>query len=187
VENCPHCDAPLKPAARYCLACDRPLDESSRLSVAEFTVVKRGRPIVGLLVTAVVLVVFGGVAYGAMTFVHHQRDQSSTVVVDEVKKGTTLLVAAEGGQASACQQLPVLMAGVQKIIEKECAGLVGHDPGAKVSSVTVDQLKLDGRTGSAHVRASVSDSSGTHTIDRVIALDQGSSGWHLKWDSLKNI
>jgi hypothetical protein len=182
VENCPHCDAPLKPAARFCLACDRPVEDTSRLSVGAPIVVSTGRPLVGLAVAAAVVLGLAGAVWGGVAFFRHLNDHSTAVVVDDVKHGTTLLVAAEGGQSSACGRLPGVLAGPPKDVERECAAIVGDDPSAKVTAVTVDRLHLQGLKGTAHVHATVSDAHGTHTIDRVVDLVRAHRVWRLQWD-----
>jgi hypothetical protein len=182
VENCPHCDAPLKPAARFCLACDRPVDETSRLSVGEAVVVTQGRPIVGYAATAAVVLGLVGAAYGGLAFIHHERQHSTAVVVDDVKQGASLIVEAEAGQTSACRSAVAVLAGPAKDIERECAAVVGDDPHAAVTDVSVDRLDLQGRTGTAHLHATVTDAHGTHTIDRVVHLVREHKAWRLAWD-----
>lgn len=187
MENCPHCDAPLKPAARFCLACDRPVDESSRLSVGESVVVSGRRPVAGLAIAAAAVLGLAGAAYGGIAFVHHQRGHSTAVVVDDVERGTTLLVAAEGGQNAACRQAAGVLAGPPKDVERECAAIVGEDPGARIGTVSVTGLDLQGLKGTAHVHATVSDAQGSHTLDRVVDLVRVHKVWRLKWDGQREI
>jgi hypothetical protein len=182
VENCPHCDAPLKPAARFCLACDRPVEETSRLSVGAPTVVSTGRPLVGLAVAAAVVVGLAGAVWGGVAFFRHASDHSTAVVVADVKHGTTLLVEAESGQSNACGRLPGVLAGPPKDLERECAAIVGDDPSARITAVTVDRLDLQGLRGTAHLRATVSDAQGTHSIDRVVDLVRVHKAWRFAWD-----
>jgi hypothetical protein len=187
VENCPHCGAPLKPAARFCLACDRPLDETSRLSVGEPTVVSKGRPMIGAVIAAAVVLVLAGAAYGGIAFVRHQSSHSTAVVVADVERGTTLLVAAEGGQTAACRQATGVLAGPHQDIERECAAIVGADPGARITNVSVTGLDLQGLTGTAHLHATVSDAQGSHTLDRVVNLVRTHKVWRLSWDGQREI
>lgn len=187
MENCPHCDAPLKPAARFCLACDRPIDETSRLSVGAPVVVAKGRPVVAILGIAAVAVALAGAAYGGLAFIHQQHHHSQALVVDDVKKGTSLIVAAESGQTAACQHAVGVLAGPGKDIERECAAIVGDDPGAKVVAVSVDKLQLQGTAGTAHLHATVTDAKGTHTIDRVVDLVRAHKVWRLSWDGQREV
>lgn len=169
------------------MACDRPIDETSRLSVGDAVVVTKGRPLVAYLATAAVVLGLAGAAYGGLAFIHHERHHSSAVVVADVKKGTSLIVAAEGGQTSACQHAIRVLAGPAKDVERECAAIVGDDPSAKVTAMTVDKLNLVGLKGTAHVHATVSDASGTHTIDRVVDLVRAHKVWRLAWDGHREV
>ena len=187
MERCPHCDAPLKPAARFCLACDRPVDVTSRLSVGDAVVVTKGRPLVACLATGAVVLGLAGAAYGGLAFIHHERHHSTAVVVDEVKKGTSLIVAAEAGRTTACRQATGVLAGPAKNVEQECAAIVGDDPSARVTAVTVDRLDLQGLRGTAHVHATVTDATGTHTIDRVVDLVWAHKVWRLAWDGHREV
>ena len=188
MENCPHCDAPLKPAATFCLTCDNPVaPETSRLSVGEAVTVSVGRPLVGLAVVAGCLLALGAATYGGVAYVHHQHHQSRQQVLDDVRQGTTLLVDAEGGQSRACHRAGTVLAGLPQDIERECAAIVGDDPGARVVAVSVDRLDLQGAKGTAHVHATIADASGTHVLDRVVDLVHGRREWRMDWSGHREI
>jgi len=183
VNSCPHCDAPLKPASTFCLACDRPVvDESSRLSVGEPMRVSAGRPLVGLLVVAGVVLAVGGAAYGGLAYIHQQRTKSTDAVLEDVTRGTTLLVDAEGGRADACQRATSEVAGPADDVLRECRAIVDHDPGVRVAAIRVDRLDLEGAKGTARVRATISDAHGTHALDRAVDLVRGRRDWRMTWD-----
>ena len=187
MENCPHCDAPLKPAARFCLACDQPLDETSRLSVGEPVQVAVGRPLVGMAAVAATLLVVGGIVWGGLAFIHHERTQSRDAVIADVEHGTTLLVDAEAGRSSACRRSTGVLAGPAQDVARQCRAIVGADPGATVSSIRVDRLDLEGRTGTARLRATIHDDSGSHTVDRQVDLVHQGRAWRMSWDGRSQI
>ena len=187
MENCPHCDARLKPAARFCLACDRPLDETSRLSVGEPVQVAVGRPLVGVAAVAGTLLVLGGVGWGGLAFIHHERTRSRDAVIADVEHGTAFLVDAEAGHASACQRSTAVLAGPAEDVARECRAIVGEDPGAAVTSIRVDRLELEGRTGTARIRATIRDGSGSHTVDRRVDLVHQGRAWRMSWDGRSQI
>lgn len=180
---CPHCAAPLKPTATFCLACDNPVvPETSRLSVGDPIRVEVGRPIVGIAIIAAAVLALVGTAYGTLAFIHHQRAVSTAQVVDDIKHGTGLLVAAEGGSSTACRRTTPVLAGPGQVLRRECDGVVDEDPGVRVDKIVVDHLDLSGRTGTARVRTTVTDEHGTRTVDRVVDLVLESKVWRLKWD-----
>ena len=180
---CPFCDAPLKPSATFCLACDRPVvPETSRLSVGEPVEVKMGRPLVAVAVAVGVLLALGGTAYGAVAFLHHQSADSRAAAVHDIAHGTTLLLEAEGGDAAACRATVRVLAGQPAATRQACAGVVDHDPGIKVDKVVVDRLHLGGTTGTARVRATITDDKGTRTVDRVVDLVRQARSWRLNWN-----
>lgn len=187
MENCPHCDAPLKPAATYCLACDRPVAApTSRLSVADAVPV-RARPPVVLAAVAIGLVVLGGLIWGYVAYLHHGSAREAAQARANVRRGTTLLVDAESGKAGACQRSTKVLAGPATTVLTQCQGLVGHDPGARVASISVDGLDLRGSTGSIHLKASIADRTGTHNVDRVVDLVRSGRLWRMKWDGRPEI
>jgi hypothetical protein len=51
-----------------------------------------------------------------------------------------------------------------------------------VDKVVVDQLVLGGKTGTARVRATITDHSGTRTIEHSVNLLKESKRWRLNWD-----
>jgi hypothetical protein len=183
VDSCPHCAAPLRPAATFCLACDRPVvDETSRLSVGEAVHVSVGRPLMGLLIVAGCLLVVGVAAYGGTSFVHHQHAAKSRQAVADVTRAATLLVEAEGGRAVSCERMSAVVAGRAAETLRECAAVVGQDPGAEMGKLEVDRVRLKGTQGSARVRATISDRAGTHTFDRLLHLVHARRAWLLSWD-----
>lgn len=183
VTNCPHCDAPLKPAATFCLACDRPVvDETSRLSVAEPVKVSVGRPVVAVAAIVGCLVLLGGSAWGGVAYVRSVHHKSKELVISDVLRGTTLLIDAEGGSSGDCRRVPKALMGAVKDLRQQCDAIVGDDPGAHVQKISVDRLDLTGEVGKAYVHATVSDAKGTRTVDRVVDLHRASRAWRMVWD-----
>jgi hypothetical protein len=183
VNSCPYCEAPLRPAATFCLACDRPVaDENSRLSVADSVQVTVGRPLIGMLVVAACLLAVGATAYGGYALVHHEHVATRNQAVGDLTRGTTLLVEAEAGHARACQRAEALLAGSARQVRSECLALVDDDPGAHVEKVQVDRLSLHSTLGTAHVHAAITDDAGTHTVDRTVDLSKVGRDWRLAWD-----
>jgi hypothetical protein len=188
VTSCPHCDAPLKPAARYCLACDRPVgEETSALSVGEAVAVSVGRPLVAVAAVAATVVVLGALVWGYVAFLHHGNGAAEAQARGDVRRGTTLLVSAEGGQPSACLRSAGVLAGPAADVVAKCQAIVDHDPGAHVASIQVDRLRLQGTTGSVRVRASIRDRTGTHALDRVVDLVHAGRAWRMSWDGRPEI
>jgi len=183
VTNCPHCDAPLKPAATFCLACDRPVvAETSRLSVGEPVQVSVGRPIVAVASIAGVIVFLAASVWGGLAYIHHVHAKSTSLVVDDVKRATTLLIGAEGGQTHDCRRAARVLAGPVKDSVQQCDAIVGEDPGAHVTRIRVSGLDLQGEKGSARVQATVADAKGTRTVDRVIDLQRAERTWRVSWN-----
>jgi hypothetical protein len=183
VNSCPYCEAPLRPAATFCLACDRPVvDESSRLSVADSVQVTVGRPLVGLLVMAACVLAIGATAYGGYALVHHEHVATTSQAVRDVTRGTTLLVEAEAGHTGACRKAETVLAGPAAQVHSECLSLVDDDPGAHAGRMKVDGLSLHGTVGTAHVRAAITDDAGTHTLDRKVDLSKVGRDWRMTWD-----
>ena len=180
---CPHCAAPIKPSATFCLACDSPLvPVDGRLSVAEPVQVDTGRPVVALVAAATVLLLLAGAVYGVMGIVRHQHAAARAAVVDDITRGTTLLVEAESGDLAACHGAGAVLASTSHALHQDCTGIVDHDPGVKVDRISVDRLDLLTSTGTARVRMTVTDSKGTRTVDRVVALVHRAQGWRLTWN-----
>jgi hypothetical protein len=179
----------VRPTATFCLACDRPIvEETSRLSVGEPVKVSVGRPLVAVAGIAGTVVVLGALVWGGIAFVQHQHARSTAQVVNDVKRGTTLLVDAEGGQTSACQRLTgVLAVPATTGAVGECRAMVDHDPGARVTSIQVDRLSLQGETGTARVQVAIDDHSGTHTVDKVVDLVRARRDWRMSWDGRPEI
>lgn len=183
MDSCPHCAAPLRPAATFCLACDRPVvDDTSRLSVGEAVHVSVGRPFVGLLVVAGCLLVVGAAAYAGVALVHHQHAATTRQAVADVTRAATLLVEAEGGRSASCERMSAVVAGPATATLRECRAVVGHDPGAEVARLHVDRVRLHGTAGSARVRTTITDRAGSRTVDRVLHLVHGRRTWLLSWD-----
>lgn len=188
MKSCPNCDAPLKPAATFCLACDRPVvEETSRLSVGEPVTVSVGRPVVGVAAVVATALGLGALVWGGLAFIHHERARSTAQVVDDVKQGTTLLVDAEAGKTDACHRSVAVLAGPASDVLTECRAILDHDPGARVASITVDRLSLQAESGTARVRLSVDDRSGTHTLDQVVDLVRARRDWRMSWNGRPEI
>jgi hypothetical protein len=183
VDSCPHCAAPLRPAATFCLACDRPVvEETSRLSVGDAVHVSVGRPLLGLVVVAGCLLAVGLATYGGVSFVHHQHAATTRQAVTDVTREATLLVEAEGGRSASCARMSAVVAGPSARTVRECGAVVGHDPGAAMCRLDVDRVRLHGTAGSARLRSTISDRAGTHTIDRVLHLVHARREWLVSWD-----
>lgn len=180
--ECPHCGAPIRPTATFCLACDQPvLDTESGLSVAEpVAVERRARPVLMGVLAVVALVVLGGSTYGVVHWItgreHHAREQAAS----DARRAITLLVRAESGEAHACQRARPLLSGTD--VRKSCTALVGHDPGVQLSNVRTSTPKLDSTAGTVRLRATVTDRHGPRTLDTVLHLTEVSSGWQLQWN-----
>jgi hypothetical protein len=181
--SCPLCEAPIRPTATFCLACDNPVvPESSRLSVGDPVPVQHGRPLVGLALIAAAVLALGGTTYGAVAFVHHQHAASTAQVVHDITRGATLLVDAESGDSTACARTARVLAGPSQLLRQECTGIVDRDPGVRVDKIRVDRLDLGGRAGTARLRETVTDDRGTRTLERVVHLVHESRVWRLSWD-----
>lgn len=181
--NCPHCNAPLKPAATFCLACDRPVaEETSRLSVGEPVQVSVGRPVVAVAAIAGLVVLLGASVWGGLAYIHHVHHKSTALVVDDVKRATTFLIGAEGGTTHDCRRAAKVLAGPVKDSVQQCDAIVGKDPGAHVTTIGVSGLDLQGDKGTARVHATVTDAHGTHTVDRVVDLQRARRDWRVSWD-----
>ena len=180
---CPHCAEPIRPTATFCLACDRPVVDTERgLSVADAAPASVGRPLLGVVVGAVCLVLLGGAAYGGLRIYHKAHASTVDQATSEVRRGITLLVSAEGGQGDACRELGPVIAPPAKKTLAECHAIVGDDRGARLDSVSVGRPRLNGDSGTAHVRATVTDTSGRHTVDEDVRLVQVGRHWRLAWD-----
>jgi hypothetical protein len=163
------------------------VEESSRLSVGEAVPVSVGRPVVGLAVATATVVVLGLLVWGGYAFFHHAAVSTTAQALGDVKRGTTLLVEAEGGQSGACHRSTAVLAGPAAGVLHECQAIVDHDPGARVASIRVDKLALQGTTGTARVHAVVDDRTGTHTLDRVVDLVHVHRDWRMSWDGRPEI
>ena len=180
---CPHCEAPLKPTATYCLACNTPVvPETSRLSVGEPTQVKIGRPIVGITIIAVAVLLVLGAGVGTFAFIHHRRAATTNQATKDVRRATALIVNAQAGKKSACRRMQKVMAGPVELLQAQCQQVLGHDPGVQLDKIAVDQLQLGGKTGTARVRSTVTDKAGTRNLDQVVHLVEVGKLWRLQWD-----
>lgn len=191
---CPHCGAPIKPTATFCLACDTPVVDTERgLSVAESTPVTMGRPLVGLAIATACVLALGAAVFGTIAYVHHRHTLTADAAAANVRHGLTLLVSAESGHARACRSAERVLAAPAATVLHECRQIVGHDSGAHLDSIHVDRPQLGTDSGTAHVTETVTDGSGTHTVHEVVnLLDQASpatsSGarparvWRMGWD-----
>ena len=180
---CPQCEAPLKPTATFCLACNTPVvRDTSRLSVGEPTRVHVGRPIVGIAMILGAVLLVGGAAYGTLAFVHHRRAATTSQATRDVTRATDLLVNAQAGKDSACRRVHSLLAGPVELLRSECDQVLGKDPGVRLDKVVVDRVQLAGKTGTARVRATVTDAAGTRNLDQVVHLVEEGKQWRLSWN-----
>jgi hypothetical protein len=179
---CPHCGAPIKRVATFCLACDTPVvDTESGLSVGELIVVPaKPRP---LLVTAIlvgVLVVLGGSTYGILHFFQDRHANSESQAASDARSAVTLLVRAESGQNGACRKAAAHLTGSGR--RQECLGIVGEDPGAHLENVKLGAAHLGSKTGTVRLTATVVDDHGSRDLDRVLDLDLQGKLWLMRWD-----
>lgn len=180
---CPHCEAPIKPTATFCLTCDTPVTDTERgLSVAAPVTVSVGRPLVGLGIATACLVVLGALAWGTIAFFQHRHAAAMAQATGSVERGVALLVSAEGGRARACGGAERVLAGSPATTAHECHQIVDHDPGARLDQLHVARPRLGADSGTVSISATVSDGSGTHTIARVVDLVDQSKHWHMSWD-----
>ena len=180
---CPHCEAPLKPTATFCLACDTPVvPMTSRLSVSEPTRVHVGRPIVGIAMVVGAVLLLAGAAYGGLAFAHHRHVATTTQATRDVRRATALLVNAQAGKEIACHRVRSLLAGPAETVRGECEQVLDKDPGVRLDGVAVDRLDLAGKSGTARVRTTVTDAAGTRHLDQVVHLVEEGKQWRLSWD-----
>jgi hypothetical protein len=180
---CPHCDAPLRPTATFCLACDTPVTDTERgLSVAEPVAVPPARhaPVLAVAVVAGLLVLLGGAAYGTVHLVRGRHDRAEAQAADDVRRGVTLLVRAESGEPRACHAAAGVLAGSGR--RQECLALVGEGPGAHLEDVRLDRARLGGETGTVRLRATLVDDHRSRTLDEVFDVVDQSRQWRLRWD-----
>jgi hypothetical protein len=180
---CPHCAEPVRPTATFCLACDRPITDTERgLSVAEAVPASIGRPVHGLVIGAVCLVVLGGIAYGGLRLYDHAHASTVDQASNDVRRGLTLLVSAEGGHTDACRELGPVVAPPASRTQAECRAIAGDDRGARLDSITVDRTHLGKESGTSHVEATVTDGTGRHSLDEDVRLVQVGRHWRMAWD-----
>ena len=188
---CPHCQAPIRPTATFCLACDTPLTDTSRgLSVAESVPVQPRLPIVGVAVTLGVLLAVGGAAYWMFSLYRHGQSAASTQASSDVSRAVRILVSAESGHGGACRELGQVSdlagstSGASSTLAGDCLALVGHDHAVHLDTVSVDRTHLSTgtETGTARVRATVTDGAGRHDLDRTVDLVRRNKVWVLSWD-----
>jgi hypothetical protein len=181
---CPHCAEPVRPTATFCLACDRPIVDTERgLSVAEAVPASVGRPLVGLVVAVVCLLQLGGVAYGGIRIFRYGRNADADQAKSDVTHGLSLIVSAESGHIRACRALAPLLAEHAMITLAECHAVVGDDEGARVERVSVGTPHFaTSVNGSAHLRATIIDAAGSHTIDEVVHLQEIQRHWRMVWN-----
>jgi hypothetical protein len=179
---CPHCDAPLPPTATFCLSCDTAVADTQRgLSVAEPTVVRTGRPLVGIGVLVGVLLVVGTVGYGGYAFVHGRHAAARADALADTKRGVMILVAAEGGSARGCREADQVLSGDPGTLGRECRAIVGDDPGARLEDVTVDRPSLGSETGTVHLTATFVDHAGSRPFTHDFTVVKQLKQWRLSW------
>lgn len=180
--ECPHCGAPTRPTATFCLACDQPITDTERgLSVAEATAVpQRARPVLVGVAALLVLVVVGGSTYGVVHLISGREHHTRALAASDARRALTLLVRAEAGEAHACTRIQPLLARTAP--PQGCAALVGHDPGVRLSDVRTATPELDSGAGTVRLTATVTDSHGTRALDEVLHVARARSTWRLQWD-----
>jgi hypothetical protein len=180
--ECPHCGAPTRPTATFCLACDQPITDTERgLSVAEATAVpRRARPVLVGVVALLVLAVVGGSAYGVVHWISGREHHTQAQAASDARRAITLLVRAESGEAHACHRARPLLSGTE--VQKSCTALVGHDPGVRLSDVRTTTRELDSTAGTVRLTATVTDSHGTRPLDEVLHVTEAGSSGQLQWD-----
>lgn len=180
---CPHCAEPVRPTATFCLACDKPITDTERgLSVAEAVPASIGRPVVGLAVLLVCVALLGGATYGGVRLFHHAHVATADQTEHDVRRGLALVVSAESGHTKACDLLPTYVAPPAPKALSECQAIVGDDKGAKLSELTVGQPHLGSDTGTVQVKATISDTGGTHALDESVRLVQVGRHWRMAWN-----
>jgi hypothetical protein len=180
---CPNCDAPLKPTATFCLACDTPVTDTERgLSVADPIPVAptRSALVVAVAVVAGLVALLGGAVYGTVHLLHGRHAHAETQAADDVRRGVTLLVRAESGQRGACRSAAAVLTGSDR--RQECLAIVGQDPGAHLENVHVDPARLGSQTGTVRLRATLVDDHRSRSIDQVYDVVEQSQQWRLRWD-----
>jgi hypothetical protein len=180
--SCPHCDAPIKPTATFCLACDRPIVDTERgLSVAETTAAPaRPRPVLVGVVIAGVLALLGGSTYAVVHYIAGRHHHAEAVAGADARKAVTLLVRAEAGSAHACRRVAPLLSGSSA--RRDCQDIVGRDPGVQFEDVHTGTATIDGSSATVRISARVTDGHGTRTIDDVLKLTQAGNLWQLDWN-----
>jgi hypothetical protein len=180
---CPHCDAPLRPTATFCLACNTPVaDAQQGLSVAEASVVRMGRPLVGVGVLVGVLLVLGAIGYGSYAFVHDRSAAERANALTDTRLGVTMLVRAEGGSARSCRRAEAFLAGGPAAVRHKCLAIVGNDHGARLDDVRVDRPSFRSDRGTVHLTATFVDPSGSRPFDHDFAVVKQVKQWRLSWD-----
>lgn len=163
----------------FCLTCNTAVtDAGSALSVAETHSVRKGKPIVGIIVGAIGLVLIGGLCYGLF---QASRPHTATNIEYTVSQGLGLLVKAEGGTKGPCTKLSKYVEGPKTNYLPACQAMINQDPGAHLTATKVSNVVLHGHSGTAHVHATLVDDKGTHTIDRDVKVHE-KNVWHLVWD-----
>jgi hypothetical protein len=180
---CPHCDAPIRPTATFCLACDTPVTDTDRgLSVATPTPVARSRIASTAAVAATVGVValLGGAVYGTVHLIHGRKAHAEAQASADVRRAVTVLVRAESGQPYACRTAAALLARSNP--RQECLAVLGEDPGARLQDVRLDPARLGSHTGSVRLHATVVDNHGSRPLDQTFDVVDVSGQWRLRWD-----
>ena len=180
--SCPHCEAPIRPTATFCLACDTPVTDTERgLSVAEpVPVAPRSGPLLVVAAVAGILVALGGTAYGVAHFMNARHTKAETAAASDLRHAVTLLVRAESGEAGACHRVTAYLAGGGR--RQECLDIVDKDPGVHLENVRLDPAQLGSLTGTLRLRATVVDDRGTRDLDHVYNLVDEAKQWRLRWD-----
>ena len=190
---CPHCNAPVRPTATFCLACDTPLADIRRggLSVADGVPVQGLFRVVGIGVGLALLLVLGGAGFGMYRLYDHAQSDAAGLADAAVNRSVRLLVEAESGRAAACHELR-RVSELQRVdgaspetLSGQCRALVGRDASARLETMSIASLRISeqSHSGTARVLATIQDPSGTHRVDRTLdVVRKRDRSWVVAWD-----
>jgi len=136
--------------------------------------------VIYMLVAVAVVAVLAGSTYGVVHWITGREHHTEAQAASDARRAITLLVRAESGEPHACERARPLLSGTE--LRKSCTALVGHDRGVQLSDVRTSTPKLDSTAGTVRLRATVTDSRGSRTLDEVLHLTEVSSGWQLQWN-----
>jgi len=182
---CPHCGAPLRPAARFCLACDTPVEpaESSRLSIAEPEPAAPVRRLPILLAGVVAIAALAFLTVGVVHWVGRHETNAVDQAAGNAGRGLALVVDAESGRGGVCHRTwTAYVSGIGRDLRQECEALADRDPGARLEDVREDPARLGSTTGSVTVHATLADDHGTRAFTQKVDLVDVNGRWLMTWD-----